>query len=127
MKRLACVALFLAVCGGAAIVRARDDAVVPYPAEEVSAALDRLSQPSVPGPLPGDPAIAVGWYGHAGSCDDARLAYQAADAPLPAGASAAVDTNGNLQVAARSAHPESSLQRLSMGVATTRSRLRRLW
>ncbi len=100
MKRLAGLVLFLAVFGGAAIVRARQDAVIPYPADEVSAALQRLSQPSVPGPLSGDPAIAVGWYGHAGTCDDARAAYQAADAPLPAGASVTVDDAANIQVAA---------------------------
>ena len=100
MKRLAGLALFLAVFGGAAIVRARQDSVIPYPDEQVSAALDRLSQPSVPRPLPGDPAIAVGWYGHAGTCDEARAAYQAADAPLPTGASVTVDGAGNVQVAA---------------------------
>lgn len=100
MKRLAGLMLFLAVLGGAAIVRARHDAVIPYPGEEVSAALDRLSAPSVPRPLPGDPAIAVGWFGHAGTCDDARAAYQTPDAPLPAGAAATVDAAGNVQVAA---------------------------
>lgn len=100
MKRLAGLALFLAVFGGAAIVRARHDAVIPYPADEVSAALERLSQPSVPRPLPGDPAIAVGWYGHAGTCDEARVAYQAPDAPIPTGASVTLDAAGNVQVAA---------------------------
>lgn len=100
MKRLAGAVLFLTVFGGVAIVRAHDDAVIPYPPDEVSAALDRLSQPSVPLPLPGDPAIAVGWYGHAGTCDDARAGYQAPDAPLPAGSTATVDAAGNVQVAA---------------------------
>ena len=100
MKRLAGLALFLAVLGSAAIVRARHDAVIPYPADEVSTALARLSQPSIPRPLPGDPAIAVGWYGHAGTCDDARAAYQAAAAPLPVGSTATVDASGNVQVAA---------------------------
>jgi hypothetical protein len=100
MKWLAGLVLFLAAFGGAAIVRARHDAVIPYPGDEVSAALARLSQPSVPRPLPGDPTIAVGWYGRAGNCDEARAAYQAADAPLPAGATATVDGAGNVQVAA---------------------------
>jgi hypothetical protein len=100
MKRFAGLVLFLAVLGGAVIVRARQHDVIPYPGEEVSAALDRLSQPSVPQPLPGDPAVAVGWYGHDGTCDDARAAYQAGDAPLPADAAATVDAAGNIQVAA---------------------------
>jgi hypothetical protein len=99
VKRLAGLVLFLAVLGGATIVRAHRDVVIPYPPDEVSAALARLSQPSVPRPLPGDPEIAVGWYGHAGTCDDARAAYEAADAPLPAGATATVDGAGNVQVA----------------------------
>jgi hypothetical protein len=98
MKRLAGLVLFLVIFAGAAIVRARQDSVIPYPDEQVSAALDRLAAPSVPGPLPGDPAIAVGWYGHAGTCDDARAAYQAAGAPLPPGASTTLDAGGNVQV-----------------------------
>ena len=99
MKRLAGLVLFIAVFGGAAIVGARQGSVVPYPPEEVSAALERLSAPSVPRPLPGDPVVAVGWYGHVAGCDDARAAYQAAGAPLPTGATATVDGAGNLQVA----------------------------
>lgn len=74
--------------------------VAYFPAPEVEAALTRLAESSVPGPLPGDAEVADARFRHTEGCEDLRRRYQEAGAPVPTGSAVTVDVYGNVQVAA---------------------------
>lgn len=98
MRQVARWVVVFAVLGATAVALAQSDRSNPYPSEEVATALARLSEPSVPRPLPGDASVAIGWHRHGGSCDEVRTGYEASGAPIPADATTTVDAAGNVQV-----------------------------
>lgn len=92
----------VAVVAAAVVVRATDrtspsDAI---PGSRAQAALSALAAPSVPQPLPGSRAISPTAQRYEGGCEALRAAYQAPDAPVPAGTVVAVVPDGGLRFAA---------------------------
>lgn len=86
--RVARLAAAVALLGVLAVPRASAELDPPpgLPGPDVSAALDRLAQPSHPVALAGDTKPAADRWLHHGSCTDVDAAYQSAEAPIPAGA-----------------------------------------
>jgi hypothetical protein len=70
----------------------------PPPSARALAAMAALQAPSLPGPLPGSTPVGGTSYLAAGACADARAAYKAVGAPIPAGSTLADGPNGILLI-----------------------------
>lgn len=86
-RRILFAVTALFVVGGAGIARAAEQTpATNYPDDRGQRALDALHAPSIPTRLPDSTDAGGGLSQASGSCDTARAAYQASDAPVPADA-----------------------------------------
>ena len=92
------VSALAAVGWGIAADKPSPSALVP--GSKAQAALSELAVPSVPQPLAGSRSVSASAYRYAGGCESLRAAYQAADAPVPAGATVSVAGDGGLRFVA---------------------------
>ena len=99
MRRILGAVLVIASLGLAAVAVAADGLfIAPTPPAEVDDALVRLSQPSVPGPLPGSAPLGASQYLARRPCSKVVAAYRKPNAPLPEGAKATTAKEGVLTV-----------------------------
>jgi len=101
-RRIAVVIVVLVTSTGGATVAARAGSSPSdiAPGLAAQAALAALSLPSTPQPLPDSLAVSSTAFRDAAGCEALRTAYQQPDAPMPAGATVTVATDGGLRVEA---------------------------